>query len=64
MEKKPNIITVQEAAKEKHCTPQALYKALAEGRLHEVRMGATRLILKNKVYRNFKARGYAGKRED
>lgn len=63
MATQPNIITVQAAAKEKSCTRQALYKALTEGRLQEIRMGATRLILKNRKYRNFEARKYADKRD-
>ena len=64
MAEQPNVITVQAAATEKGCTPQALYKALDEGRLKEVKMGATRLILRDETYRNFEARPYADKRRD
>lgn len=64
MAEQPNVITVQAAAHEKGCTPQALYKALDEGRLNEVKMGATRLILRDETYRNFEARPYADKRRD
>ena len=64
MAEQPNVITVQAAAREKGCTPQALYKALDEGRLNEVKMGATRLILRDETYRNFEARPYADKRRD
>ena len=64
MAEQPNVITVQVAAREKGCTPQALYKALDEGRLNEVKMGATRLILRDETYRNFEARPYADKRRD
>ncbi len=63
MANQPNLITVKAAAKEKLCTPQALYKALTEGRLQEIRMGATRLILKNRKYRSFEVRRYADKRD-
>ena len=64
MAEQPNVITVQAAAAEKGCTPQALYKALNEGRIHEIRMGSTRLILRDETYRDFEARPYADKRRD
>ena len=64
MAKEPNVITVLAASKEKGCTPQALYKALDEGRLHEVRMGRTRLILRDKTYQRFEARPYADHRKE
>ena len=62
MAEQPNFLTVQAASKEKDCTPQALYKALDEGRLHEIKMGATRLILRDETYLKFEVRSYADKR--
>jgi len=48
--KEPNVIPAPVAAKEKGCTPEAVYLALNRGDLNGVRMGSARLVYRDKKY--------------
>ena len=58
---KPNVTTAKEAAREKDCTQQAIYNALDRGNMSEVRLGGTRLIIKDAKYNAFKVKQTGGR---
>ena len=57
----PNIITVAEAAREKGCTRQALYKAVKRGNLNATRQGDAILIFRDQTYQDFTIREAGGR---
>ena len=64
MTQQPNIVSVKGAAREKGVSRQAVYRALDEGRLTEVRMEGIRLIQKDSKYQDYAPRPYADKRKE
>ena len=64
MGKEPNLTSVNEAARHFRCSRQAIYRALDEQRLTEVRIGNGRLVALDRNYHAFKARPYADKRQE
>ena len=58
---KPNVITVSEAARVKGCTTQGIYLALNRDELSEVRMGGTRLVIKDERFRDYQVREFGGR---
>jgi len=58
---KPNVTTAAEAAREKGCTDQAIYNAIDRGDLNEIRLGGTRLILKNAAYKTYQVKKAGGR---
>ena len=59
-----HLVSVKGAAQEKHVSRQALYRALDEGRLTEIRLDGIRLILKDPKYDEYAPRPYGGRRSD
>ncbi len=43
----PNVLPVSEVARQKNCTPQAIYHAIDRGDLNEVRIGSYRMVLRD-----------------
>ncbi|MFQ5570007.1 MAG: hypothetical protein ACE5G0_10050 [Rhodothermales bacterium] len=64
MTKQLNLVSVKGAAREKGVSRQALYRALDEGRLNEVKLEGIRLIQKDSTYRDYAPRPYADKRKE
>ncbi|MCH7950724.1 MAG: site-specific integrase [Candidatus Dadabacteria bacterium] len=52
------ISSVHIAASEKGCSRQAIYRALDEDRLSEIRLGRIRLVVRDELYLNFLPRPY------
>lgn len=55
------IITARLAAEEKGCTPAAIYAAADRGVLNDVRMGGTRLIIKDASYDAYRVKETGGR---
>ena len=49
----PNVLPVTEAARDKGCTPQAIYNAIDRGDLNGLRMGNHRLVMRDDTYQSF-----------
>lgn len=64
MAQQPQLVSVKGAAREKEVSRQAVYRALDEGRLNEVRLEGIRLIQKDTKYRDYAPRPYADKRKE
>ena len=64
MGKQTNLTTVREAAEHFRCSRQAVYRALDERRLTEIRIGNVRLVALDRRFRAFQARPYGDKRQD
>lgn len=57
----PNVIPATEAAREKGCTAQSIYNALDRGDLTGIRMGAHRLVVRDKKYAAYQVRETGGR---
>ena len=64
MAKHPKIVSVKGASREKGVSRQALYRALDEGRLNEVKLEGIRLVQKDSKYRDYAPRSSADKRKE
>lgn len=54
------LVTARVAAEEKGCTPAGIYAAADRGRLNDVRMGGTRLIVRDAKYRAYTVKSTGG----
>jgi len=59
-----NVVSVKRAALEKAVSRQAIYRALDEGRLTEIKLEGIRLIRRDRKYRDYVPRPYADKQQD
>ena len=57
----PNVLPVTEAARDKDCTPQAIYNAIDRGDLNGLRMGNHRLVVRDATYRSFEIKETGGR---
>lgn len=57
-----NAILASEAAREKGCTPQAIYNAIDRGSLNAVRMGRHWLVVRDKKWKAYEVQETGGRR--
>jgi len=57
----PNILPATEAAREKGCTGQAIYNAIARGDLNGLRMGAHHLVFRDEKYAAYRVQETGGR---
>lgn len=58
----PNVLPVSEVARQKNCTPQAIYHAIDRGDLNEVRIGSHRMVLRDDKLDDFTIQETGGRR--
>jgi len=57
----PNILPATEAARQKACTAQAIYNAVARGDLNGLRMGAHHLVFRDEKYAAYRVQETGGR---